>query len=152
MRGRRVTTGRRCGGGRRRVAAGRRGGEQLRDVRPVAAHKARLAAERRGPAPVAAQRGHGHPAQHRCIVVLQHELCAAEPQRERAGQAGAAARNGSEVIDQTLGDIRNIEAAVKDAAEIVGRLDASSAKVNAVVTVIKEVADQTNLLALNAAI
>ncbi|KAB2967742.1 methyl-accepting chemotaxis protein [Zoogloea sp.] len=67
-------------------------------------------------------------------------------------QAGAAARNGSEVIDQTLGDIRNIEAAVKDAAEIVGRLDASSAKVNAVVTVIKEVADQTNLLALNAAI
>ncbi|MBN9694609.1 MAG: methyl-accepting chemotaxis protein [Zoogloea sp.] len=67
-------------------------------------------------------------------------------------QAGAAARNGSDVIDQTLGDIRNIEAAVKDAAEIVGRLDASSAKVNAVVTVIKEVADQTNLLALNAAI
>lgn len=67
-------------------------------------------------------------------------------------QAGAAARNGSEVIEQTLGDIRNIEAAVKDAAEIVGRLDASSAKVNAVVTVIKEVADQTNLLALNAAI
>ena len=66
--------------------------------------------------------------------------------------AGAAARNGSEVIDQTLGDIRNIEAAVKDAAEIVGRLDASSTRVNAVVTVIKEVADQTNLLALNAAI
>jgi len=34
----------------------------------------------------------------------------------------------------------------------VSRLDASSAKINAVVNVIKEVADQTNLLALNAAI
>ncbi len=66
--------------------------------------------------------------------------------------AGSAARNGSKVIGQTLGDIRNIESAVNDAAEIVGRLDASSAKVNAVVNVIKEVADQTNLLALNAAI
>ena len=67
-------------------------------------------------------------------------------------QAGSAARNGSQVIGQTLGDIRNIENAVNEAAEIVSRLDASSAKINAVVNVIKEVADQTNLLALNAAI
>ena len=66
--------------------------------------------------------------------------------------AGAVARNGGEVIGQTLTDIRRIETAVKEAAEIVARLDAGSAKINAVVAVIKEVADQTNLLALNAAI
>lgn len=66
--------------------------------------------------------------------------------------AGTIARNGSNVIGQTLEDIRNIERAVKSAAEIVERLNGGSAKVTAVVAVIKEVADQTNLLALNAAI
>jgi len=78
---------------------------------------------------------------------------------DRAGEAnhlvinaGRVARDGAATIGQTLTDIRHIETAVKQAAEIVSRLDEGSAKVNAVVTVIKEVADQTNLLALNAAI
>ncbi|KAB2964925.1 methyl-accepting chemotaxis protein [Zoogloea sp.] len=66
--------------------------------------------------------------------------------------AGGVARNGSRVIGQTLGDIRSIEVAVKEAAEIVTRLDEGSSRINAVVAVIREVADQTNLLALNAAI
>ncbi len=66
--------------------------------------------------------------------------------------AGNVARGGAATIGQTLADIRRIETAVKDAAKIVSRLDEGSAKVNAVVAVIKEVADQTNLLALNAAI
>lgn len=66
--------------------------------------------------------------------------------------AGKMARDGAATIGQTLADIRHIETAVKDAAEIVSRLDEGSTKVNAVVAVIKEVANQTNLLALNAAI
>jgi len=66
--------------------------------------------------------------------------------------AGKVARDGAATIGQTLADIRHIETAVKEAAEIVSRLDEGSTKVNAVVAVIKEVADQTNLLALNAAI
>jgi methyl-accepting chemotaxis protein len=66
--------------------------------------------------------------------------------------AGKVARDGAATIGQTLADIRHIETAVKDAAQIVSRLDEGSTKVNAVVAVIKEVADQTNLLALNAAI
>jgi methyl-accepting chemotaxis protein len=66
--------------------------------------------------------------------------------------AGKVAYDGAGVIGQTLSDIKHIETAVKQAAQIVGRLDEGSSKVSAVVGVIKEVADQTNLLALNAAI
>ena len=66
--------------------------------------------------------------------------------------AGKVAVSGATIIGQTLDDIRHIETAVKQAAEIVNRLDQASGRVNAVVTVIREVADQTNLLALNAAI
>lgn len=66
--------------------------------------------------------------------------------------AGRAAHAGATVIGKTLDDIQHIEQAVKQAASIVERLDQGSAKVTAVVSVIREVADQTNLLALNAAI
>ena len=66
--------------------------------------------------------------------------------------AGKAANSGAIVIEQTLENFRRIDAAVKQAAEIVGRLDKESTKVSTVVTVIRDVADQTNLLALNAAI
>ena len=77
----------------------------------------------------------------------------------RAGEAQilsdnsvALAQSGSRTIGQTIGDIRNISATVRNAGETIRGLEAQSAQVSNIVQVIREVADQTNLLALNAAI
>ncbi|MFN4063099.1 MAG: methyl-accepting chemotaxis protein [Parazoarcus communis] len=85
-------------------------------------------------------------------VSINHVAERAADANKLATRAGEDAHNGAEVIGLTLADIRRIDEAVRKAADRVRQLDADSAKVNAVVTVIKEVADQTNLLALNAAI
>ncbi len=85
-------------------------------------------------------------------VSINHVSDRASQASQLALEAGTVARNGSRVINQTLTDITRIEDAVKEAANTVMRLNEGSAKVNNVVTVIREVAEQTNLLALNAAI
>ncbi len=85
-------------------------------------------------------------------VSITHVSDRANEANTLAIDAGKAASNGADIIGKTLGDIRSIEAAVKQAANTVGRLNEGSSRVSAVVAVIREVADQTNLLALNAAI
>jgi len=85
-------------------------------------------------------------------VSINHVADRAGEANQLATHSGSVAQAGAQVIGQTLSDIKRIERAVSEAADIVASLDAESAKVNAVVAVIKEVADQTNLLALNAAI
>ncbi|NMG65072.1 HAMP domain-containing protein [Azoarcus indigens] len=85
-------------------------------------------------------------------VSINHVADRAGEANQLATHSGAVAQTGAQVIGKTLSDIKRIERAVSEAADIVASLDAESAKVNAVVAVIKEVADQTNLLALNAAI
>ncbi|CAL92747.1 methyl-accepting chemotaxis protein [Azoarcus olearius] len=85
-------------------------------------------------------------------VSINHVADRAGEARRLAVLAGDEARGGAEVIGLTLADIRRIDVSVRQAAERVQQLDEDSARVSAVVTVIKEVADQTNLLALNAAI
>jgi methyl-accepting chemotaxis protein len=60
--------------------------------------------------------------------------------------------DGSERIQQTVTEIRNIDHEVADASSKVAMLGADADKISSVVGVIKEVAEQTNLLALNAAI
>ncbi|ANQ83222.1 putative aromatic hydrocarbon chemotaxis transducer [Azoarcus olearius] len=85
-------------------------------------------------------------------VSVNHVADRASEASELAASAGRDAHAGAEVIGKTLADIRRIDASVRQAAERVQQLDADSARVSAVVAVIKDVADQTNLLALNAAI
>ncbi|MEI7613024.1 MAG: methyl-accepting chemotaxis protein [Betaproteobacteria bacterium] len=69
-----------------------------------------------------------------------------------AVQSGQYALQGAKVITQTVEDINKIAESVKLASERIRELEANSAQISSIVSVIKEVADQTNLLALNAAI
>lgn len=62
-----------------------------------------------------------------------------------------AARGNAVVADSVIG-MEQIAASVREAAELIRQLGASSEKIGDIVSVINDIADQTNLLALNAAI
>ena len=83
---------------------------------------------------------------------VQHVADRAQQTQALATTAGELAANGSTTIAGTISDIRQISSSVDEAAESIRELDQYNAQVNAVVSVIKEIADQTNLLALNASI
>ena len=69
-----------------------------------------------------------------------------------AERSGQLARNGEQVISETVADIHKISETMRIASEEIHHLEANSEQISAVVAVIREVAEQTNLLALNAAI
>ena len=69
-----------------------------------------------------------------------------------SSESGELAIKGTQVIGETVADIRAIADTVNAAAELIRGLEQHSQEISNVVSVIKEVADQTNLLALNAAI
>jgi len=67
-------------------------------------------------------------------------------------ESGALARGGNTAVNDLLTEIRRISDSVNRSSETIEDLGKESAKINSVVSVIKDIADQTNLLALNAAI
>lgn len=67
-------------------------------------------------------------------------------------QARASGNEGRQKIAQMIGEMDDIAAAITEGAADISRLDANSAQIGSMVSVIREIADQTNLLALNAAI
>ena len=67
-------------------------------------------------------------------------------------EAGALSDEGSEVVHQTVEEMKQIAATVDRSAHLIEELGRQSDQISAIVNVIKEIADQTNLLALNAAI
>ncbi len=69
-----------------------------------------------------------------------------------ARKASNEARNGKEVVDKTVAEIRQLANVVTESSEIINQLQDDTNKVNLVLEVIRGIADQTNLLALNAAI
>jgi methyl-accepting chemotaxis protein len=78
-------------------------------------------------------------------------------EQSRQAHAGAIEstqliEEGSSTIAQTINDIRDISVVVKTSAASIHDLESDSARVSAVINVIRDIADQTNLLALNAAI
>jgi len=85
-------------------------------------------------------------------VSVNHVAEQARQTHQGAAESGKLVEDGSNIIDQTIHDIREISAVVKASALSIKELETDSAKVSSVVNVIKEIADQTNLLALNAAI
>ena len=70
---------------------------------------------------------------------------------ELAENSGRVANSGGEVLEQTIGKMRDISAVVRESADNIGRLGESSKQIGDIVSVIDEIAYQTNLLALNAA-
>jgi len=71
---------------------------------------------------------------------------------EAARQAAETARQGGAIVDETLGKMRTIAAAVSGTAKKMEELGKSSDQIGRIIGVIDDIADQTNLLALNAAI
>lgn len=71
---------------------------------------------------------------------------------ETATISGNIAREGGDVVSNTIEGMNKIAEVVTQAAETVKALGNSSDKIGEIVQVIDDIADQTNLLALNAAI
>jgi len=66
--------------------------------------------------------------------------------------AGKVAKDGGNVVDETIAGMNRIAEVVKQSADTVQALGKSSDQIGEIVQVIDDIADQTNLLALNAAI
>ncbi len=71
---------------------------------------------------------------------------------DAATSAKQAALAGTDVIQQTVSQIRNMSEQVNHASKVIAELEQGSEAVGKVLQVISNIAEQTNLLALNAAI
>ncbi len=71
---------------------------------------------------------------------------------EKTTNSGNVAREGKEIVEQSVHKIEHIAEMVKKSARTVEKLGNSSGQIGEIVSVINEIAEQTNLLALNAAI
>ncbi|KAF0109891.1 MAG: methyl-accepting chemotaxis protein [Chloroflexi bacterium] len=85
-------------------------------------------------------------------AVIQHVAGNAEAMVRESDTAAAAAKEGSSTVADTVNGMVKIKEKVGFSAEKVEEMGARSSEINAIVTMIEEIASQTNLLALNAAI
>ncbi len=69
-----------------------------------------------------------------------------------ADRAGRVAREGQDVVRQTVEGMQSIRDAVTNSANAVAELGKRGEQIGAIIATINDIADQTNLLALNAAI
>ena len=69
-----------------------------------------------------------------------------------ANETNQLARDGKQIVDQSVTESEMIAAVVYESSEKIGNLGEQSKQIGEIVNVIKDIADQTNLLALNAAI
>ncbi|RQO68861.1 methyl-accepting chemotaxis protein [Aquitalea sp. FJL05] len=85
-------------------------------------------------------------------VSINHVASRAREAHALSANSGLLVGQSSEIVGQTIMDIREIASMVQTASSSIRELEDDSGKVSMVVMVIREIADQTNLLALNAAI
>lgn len=71
---------------------------------------------------------------------------------DSATENGEKARQGGQIVIETIKGMNKIAEVVLSAAETVEKLGSSSNQIGEIIQVIDDIADQTNLLALNAAI
>ena len=71
---------------------------------------------------------------------------------ETSLQTDRHARQGTEVVQQTVNVVQDIATELQRVAQNIGALNAQSDEIGAIVVAIRSIAEQTNLLALNAAI
>ncbi|EKD27251.1 MAG: hypothetical protein ACD_79C00783G0005 [uncultured bacterium] len=82
-------------------------------------------------------------------TVVMENISSVTSSIERTAQL---AKDGEEVVNSSLIEIREISDSVKESEDIINKLSEYSNKIGAVTNVIKDVVDRTNLLSLNAAI
>jgi len=85
-------------------------------------------------------------------VSVNHVAGQARQTYDGAVEAGGLVDEGSAIIAQTIGDIREISSVVRTSVDCIQQVEAHSGKIVVVIEVIRDIAEQTNLLALNAAI
>ncbi len=71
---------------------------------------------------------------------------------ESADSSVATAKQGGNLVNNSLSQMSEISSAFDDSADSIGLLSEQSRNVESILNVIREIAEQTNLLALNAAI
>jgi len=69
-----------------------------------------------------------------------------------AHEANSETLQGKKIVEQAVGQIRQLAGQIESAADTIHRLEQNSQEITTVLDVIRGVAEQTNLLALNAAI
>ncbi|GGY10750.1 methyl-accepting chemotaxis protein [Paludibacterium paludis] len=85
-------------------------------------------------------------------VSITHLSEHARDARALSEESGSLSADGGEVISRAVGEMREINRTVDQAAESIDELTAKTEAISSIMQVIRDVADQTNLLALNAAI
>ena len=71
---------------------------------------------------------------------------------QAATEADSAAKQGREIVSETVKSINGLASEVERASDVIKQLEADTSNVGSILDVIKGIAEQTNLLALNAAI
>tara|TARA_R110000751_G_scaffold4225_2_gene20261 strand:- start:333 stop:1961 length:1629 start_codon:yes stop_codon:yes gene_type:complete len=71
---------------------------------------------------------------------------------DAASTADKQGHEASDIVGQTMNDLRRLAADVAEAAGVIDNLEQDTDKIGGVLSVIEGIAEQTNLLALNAAI
>ena len=91
-------------------------------------------------------------AMHEMTTTVHDVAHNASGAAEAAHVADREAKEGQQVVSQTIKAIEGLAGEVERAAEVIHELEADSENISTVLTVIQNIAEQTNLLALNAAI
>lgn len=86
------------------------------------------------------------------VASIQHATGSAGSVVTAANQATSAAQEGDKAVHITVTQMKQIEIAVDNAAQVVAKLGTRSTEIGQIVDAISGIAGQTNLLALNAAI
>ncbi len=83
---------------------------------------------------------------------INHIADSTEAVRERSHDSLQRSREGQQSLARLIGEVGQVEAAVRQMADAVGDFVESTAAITRMTREVREIAEQTNLLALNAAI
>jgi methyl-accepting chemotaxis protein len=83
---------------------------------------------------------------------VQQSANGADKAAELSRGASNTAKDGTQVVHETIDGMQRIADVVTEASQTIGKLSKSSEAIGEITSVIDDIADQTNLLALNAAI
>lgn len=83
---------------------------------------------------------------------IQSVAASTEQAHDNAQTVDARAREGKDIVMQTIDSIQGVATEVEKASGVINKLGEKSKRISNVLNVIQEISEQTNLLALNAAI